>query len=132
MNILNDTNLVLEFDEETKTIIQTWKGFFKSEFFKKGVEKTNMLFKEKQPVSKFLVDIKDCSVIKKEDTDWAARTAIPLAISYGLKYYGFVLPTNVFTQVSLNNFTKELNQPSLTIQIFDNIDNAKAWANSVE
>lgn len=131
MKIVNEKNLVLEFDEELNCIIQTWKGFFNSEFFKTGVEKTNKLFEQKRPVKKFLVDISQSSVIKKEDTDWAARTAIPKAISNGLKYYGFVLPENVFTQVSLNNFKQELNQPSIEIRLFDNIDSAKTWARSL-
>lgn len=128
MKIVNEKNLVLEYDDDLNCIIQTWKGFFNSEFFKDGVEKTNKLFEQKKPVEKFLVDISQCSVIKKDDTDWAARTAIPKAISNGLKYYGFVLPENIFTQVSLNNFKQELNQPSLEIRIFDSIEAAKNWA----
>lgn len=131
MKIVNDRNLVLEYDEELKCIIQTWKGHFSSDYFKKGVERTNEIFAEKKPVSRFLVDAQSASVIKKEDTDWAARTAIPTAIQYGLKYYGFVVPTNVFTRLSLNNFQQELNQPDLTVRLFDNIDTAKEWMRSV-
>lgn len=131
MLVVNDKNLVLAYDEDLKCIIQTWKGHFSSDYFKEGVERTNQLFANKRPVSRFLVDAQNASLIKKEDTDWAAKTAIPTAIRHGLKYYGFVVPTNVFTQLSLNNFQKELNQPSLEIKLFDNIDAARAWMKSV-
>jgi hypothetical protein len=128
MIIVNEKHLVLEYDEELKTIIQTWKGFFTSEKFREGVEETNKLFEKKAPVKKFLVDTRACSVVKGEDTTWAAQTAIPTAIRHGLKYYGFVLPENVFTQVSLNNFQEQLNQPSLEISLFKTLEEAKQWA----
>ena len=132
MEFVNEKHLFLAYDEDLKCIIQVWKGFFSSELFREGVNKTNELFAMKKPVSKFLVDISDSSVIKKEDTEWAARNAIPTAIKNGLKYYGFVLPSNVFTQVSLNNFRKDLNQPSLEVQIFNSLERAKAWAKEVD
>jgi hypothetical protein len=131
MKVVNDKNLDLEYDEELRCIIQTWKGYFNSDYFKQGVERTNKLFEEKRPVHKFLVDARNASVVKKEDTDWAAKTAIPKSIKNGLQFYGFVLPTNVFTQISLGNFQKELNQPELTVMLFDDIDKAKDWMRSL-
>lgn len=132
MEFFNEKHLFLAYDEDLKAIIQVWKGFFSSESFREGVNKTNQLFAMKKPVSKFLVDISESSVIKKEDTEWAAKNAIPIAIKNGLKYYGFVLPENIFTQVSLKNFRQDLNQPTLEVQIFDNLDTAKEWAKNVD
>lgn len=131
MLVVNEKHLVLEYDEEMEAIIQTWKGYFPSESFRAGVERTNKLFQEKKPVTIFLVDISNSSVVKGEDTTWAAKTAIPKAIENGLKYYGFVLPLNVFTQVSLKNFQEQLNQPSLETGIFKSIKEAKAWARNL-
>ena len=131
MLVVNEKHLVLEYDEELKAIIQTWKGYFPSESFRAGVERTNELFQEKRPVIKLLVDISDSSVISGEDTTWAAKTAIPKAIEYGLKYYCFVLPLNTFTQVSLKNFQEQLKQLSLVIGIFKSIEEAKAWARNI-
>ncbi len=128
MVIVDEKHLFLEYDEELKCVIQVWKGFFSSELFREGCNKTNALFEKQKPVTKFLVDISESSVIKKEDTEWAAINAIPTAIKNGLKYYGFVLPKNAFTQVSLNNFRKDLNQPTLEVQLFDSLDRAKKWA----
>ncbi|MDQ3393933.1 MAG: hypothetical protein M3512_07470 [Bacteroidota bacterium] len=125
-----EKHITLEYDNVSKCIYQTWKGYFSSEQFRNGVAKTNKMFEKYNPVNNFIVDISESAAIKKEDTDWAAKTAIPLAIKNGLKFYGFVLPKNVFAQLSLSNFRKELNQPSLEIQLFDSLDKAKAWANS--
>ena len=128
MIVVNEKHLVLAYDEELKAIIQTWRGFFSSEEFRQGVTLTNKLFEEKAPVTKFLVDISESSVIKGEDTAWAAQHAIPIAISWGLKYYGFVLPVSVFTQISLDNFRDQLNQPSLETEVFKSIEDAREWA----
>lgn len=127
MVTVNEKHLVLKYDENLNCIFQIWKGFFTSEQFREGVEQTNKLFAQQKPVPNFLVDISESSVIKKEDTEWAATTAIPLAVKNGLKNYGFVLPKNVFAQVSLNNFRRDLNQPTLSIELFDNLERAKDW-----
>lgn len=132
MVVIKENNFMLEYDEDMNCIIQTWKGFFNSDYFKEKVHATNKLFAGKRPVAKFIVDGSESSVIKREDTEWAAINAIPIAIQNGLKYYGFVLPKNVFTQVSLKNFRKDLNQPTLEVQIFDSLNTAKAWAKSVD
>ena len=128
MLVVNEKHLTLEYNEELKAIIQIWKGYFPSNSFRAGVLRTNKLFEKMRPVRKFLVDISTSSVISEEDTTWAARTAIPQAIDNGLKYYGFVLPENVFTQVSLKNFQEQLNQPSLEIALFKSLKEAKEWA----
>jgi hypothetical protein len=129
--VVNEKHLELEFNAELNCIIQTWKGYFSSELFRKGVERTNELFKEKKPVRKFLVDISTSGVIKQEDTSWAAQHAIPTAIENGLNYYGFVVPVNVFTQMSLNNFKRDLNYPSIEVKLFDSIESAKEWMRSL-
>jgi len=131
MKVVNDEHLDLEYNDDLKCIIQSWKGYFNSDFFRNGVEKTNQLFEKQAPVEIFLVDISTSGVIKNEDTEWAAETAIPRAIKNGLKYYGFVVPENVFAQLSLNNFRKQLNQPSLETKLFDNLNSAKKWAEEI-
>lgn len=128
MIVFNEKHLVLEYDASLQTIIQTWRGFFSSEAFRAGVELTNKLFEERQPVVTFLVDISNSAVIKAEDTSWAAQYAIPRAMQCGLKYYGFVMPISFFTQVSLKNFTEELHQPLLELGFFKSLQEAKAWA----
>lgn len=127
MKILDEKYLTLEYDETLKCIIQTWIGFSGSDNFRNGVEKTNELFQQRSPTTKFLVDGTNAAVIAQEDTDWAAKTAIPIAMNYGLKFYGFVVPKNIFSQLSLQQFKKALNQPSLEIQLFDDLSKAKQW-----
>ncbi len=125
IKVVDQKHLVLEFDEQNQCIIQTWRGFFNSQQFRAGVEQTNRLFEQKKP-SRFLVDISQSSLIKKEDTDWAANNAIPKAILNGLKYYAFVVPTSVFTQITLENFKDEV-ESVIKIQPFDNFNKAKQW-----
>lgn len=128
MKVINQKHLTLEYDESHKCIVQVWNGYFTSEQFRNGVISTNKLFEQKKP-PRFLVDISNCNIVKKEDTDWAATHAIPLAIKNGLKYYAFVVPTNVFSQMTLNNFKSEV-ESHITIQPFDNRKLAIEWLNS--
>ena len=125
IKILDQKHLLLEFDEQNQCVIQTWRGFFNSQQFRAGCEQTLRLFEQKKP-ARFLVDISQCSLIKKEDTDWAANTIIPKTIQNGLKYYAFVVPTSVFTQITLENFKDEV-ESVIKIQPFDNFDKAKQW-----
>lgn len=127
MKEVNEKHLVLEYDEASRCIIQTWKGFSGSVKFREGVEKTNQLFKKNNPTKKFIVDATEAAVVAQEDTIWAAKTAIPIAIQNGLKYYALVVPKNVFSQLSLQNFRNMLNQPSLEVQLFDDLLKAKNW-----
>lgn len=126
MKEVNEKHLVLEFDEKLGCIIQTWIGFAGTEKFRAGVEKTNELFRRTKS-KKFIVDGSGAAVVKQEDTEWAAKTAIPLAIQNGLKYYALIVPKNLFSQISLQHFKSSLNQPSLEVQLFDDITKAKTW-----
>ncbi len=129
--VINDKHLELEFDPALNCITQTWKGYFSSELFRQGVNRTNQLFNEKAPVAKFLVDISESGVIKQEDTNWAARISIPAAIEKGLTHYALVAPKNVFTQMSLYSYQQELNQLSLQVRLFDTFESALEWLKSI-
>src|SRR5690606_12447125 len=118
MTVVNEKYLTLQYNKELNCIVQSWKGFYNSEDFRKGVNRTNQLFAEMKPVYTFLVDGTESAVVRNEDTQWAAETALPLAIKNGLKYYGIVLPKNLFAQVSVKNLRKSLNLP-IEVQTFD-------------
>ena len=122
--------LTLEYNEELSCLIQHWKGFATSEQFREGIQQSIVYFKEKN-INKHVSDTKDFSVVKKSDTDWVASHATPIMVENGLQYMAFVLPTNVFTQVSVNNF-KSKAASIVQIQYFDDYDKALDWLSQVE
>src|SRR5687768_9481999 len=96
--------VTIELDEKAHCLIQNWKGFATSEQFREAINQSVRFFEEKQNLNKIISNTKDLAVVKKEDTDWVANNANPVLIKHGLKFMAFVVPTNVFTQVSVNNF----------------------------
>jgi hypothetical protein len=122
--------VTLELDEKAKCLIQNWKGFATSEQFREAINQSVKFFEERKNLNKIISNTKDFAVVKKEDTDWVASTANPVLLKNGLKYMAFVLPTNVFTQVSVNNFKSKADD-ALQIKYFDDLDKAKQWISSL-
>lgn len=122
--------LTIELDEKLQCLIQNWKGFATSEQFREGINQSVKFFQEKKNINKLISNTKDFAVVKKDDTDWVANSATPLMVQNGLKYMAFVLPTNVFTQVSVNNFKSKADD-ILQIQYFDDLEKSRQWLSSI-
>jgi hypothetical protein len=120
----------LELDEKARCLIQNWKGFATSEQFREAISQSVRFFEERKNLNKIISNTKDFAVVKKEDTDWVANNANPVLIENGLQFMAFVLPTNVFTQVSVNNFKSKADDV-LQIQYFDDLEKAKQWISSL-
>ena len=125
MKVYENQNIVIERDDNIKCLIQNWRGFASSERFREGINKTVELFKDKK-LNKILSNTKDFGMVRKEDTDWVGTNAMPLLAQNGLKQIAFVVPKNVFSQMSVENFKKESQGP-VEIRYFDDVDKAKNW-----
>ncbi len=117
--------LTIEYNQQLNCISQHWKGYAKSEQFRVGIEKSIAFLKHKRAVC-LISNTKELAVVSNEDTQWAATHATPLMISHGLKYIAFIVPTNVFAQVSVNNF-KSKTEDKVQLRYFTDLDKAKAW-----
>ncbi len=117
--------LTVAYDEELNCIQQNWKGFAKSHDFREGILKSVEFLEEKQ-ADKILSNTKEFSVVKKEDTDWVAKEITPILVEKGMRKMAFIVPSNVFTQVSVNNFKDEANK-IVSICYFDDVQKAKDW-----
>lgn len=117
--------LTVEYDAANKLLIQNWKGFASSAQFREGIEKSIEIFKQKKPI-RLLSNTKEGALVKKEDTDWAASYAIGQMIQHGLKSMAFVVPANVFAQMSVKNFSGQA-AGTFQPQYFDNKEKAIEW-----
>jgi hypothetical protein len=117
--------LTIEYDQKLNCVSQHWKGYAKSEQFRAGIEKSVEFFKQKRAVC-LISNTKELAVVSNEDTQWAATYATPLMMSYGLKYVAFIVPTNVFAQLSVNNF-KNKTEDKVQLRYFTDLAKAKAW-----
>lgn len=123
MKVWESRMVRIDFDEETKMLIQTWKGFGTSQHFREGLDQTLQIIIQRRGLY-LLVDSSAGAIVKKEDTDYAAQVAGEL-LKNGIIAQAFVIPANVFAKNSVNNFSK--NAKSYPIQYFDDVENAKGW-----
>ena len=117
--------VTLELDEPFKCLTQRWKGFADSQQFREGITKSLEVFQQKQ-IDKIISDTQNASLVKKEDTDWVATTITPKLVQCGLRRIAFIIPANVFTQMSVDNFKNET-KGGVRIQYFDDYEKAKEW-----
>lgn len=125
MKVFESQNIIIERDDNLKCLIQNWKGFATSEKFREGIQKSVDLFQD-QKLDKILSNTKDFGMVKKEDTEWVNSYSMPLLIKSGLRYMAFVIPSNVFSQMSVENFKKESTGP-VEIRYFDDLQKAREW-----
>lgn len=124
MKLYESSVILLEYDEKTRLMTQTWKGYATSEQFRQSIDKTFELFVKNKPLT-LIVDARGGAVVKKEDTDYAAQTGMKL-VQNGLKAQAFIVPTNAFIQLSVNNFVSQTSN-EYVMQYFDDIAKAKEW-----
>jgi hypothetical protein len=125
MKIFESSCITIEFDENTKILTQTWKGYATSAQFREGIEKSINLFKQKGAKA-VLTDSLNGGIVRKEDTDWAATYAVPLLLQSGMKAQAFIVPTNAFIQMSVKNYTEQTGG-TFQLQYFDDLEKGKNW-----
>jgi hypothetical protein len=125
MILFQQPYLIIEYDEKLSCLSQHWKGYAKSDQFRAGIEKSIELFKLKRATA-LISNTKELAIVSNEDTHWAATYATPKMISYGLTYVAFIVPTNVFTQVSVDSF-KNKTEDKVQFQYFTDLVKAKEW-----
>ena len=114
------------FDKEINCVVMEWDGYATSKQFKQGTElMLNTLIQNN--CSKVLADIKDMKIIAMEDQQWLNEEFLPRATLFGFKAIAIVKPDYYFNQVAVETISYKADKDKLTINFFDNIEDAKAW-----
>jgi len=122
MNLFETNYCEINYLEDSKTLVQEWKKFCMPEEFRTAQNKTVELFKAHNCVN-FISDTTNAGVLKKEETEWAAKTITPQLVESGMKEINFIVPNNVFAQMTLDNLTKQ-EQGGLPLNFFPNVTDA--------
>ena len=122
MKLFENSFSEINYLEEHKCLVQVWKKFCMPEDFRKVQLKTAELFKAHNCVN-FISDTTDAGVLKKEETEWAAKTITPQLVEAGMREMNFVVPKNVFTQMTLDNLTKQEAQ-DMPMHFFPSMEDA--------
>jgi hypothetical protein len=127
MTVYQAATVSLEFNESKQLLVQKWKGFSPSDIFREAIDQS-LSFTAKNKVKAILSDTLEQSVVKPEDTEYAA-SATPKLFLHGVKAMAFVMPKNVLTQLSLKSFGSQ--NKSEKIQFFSSVSDAEKWLEEV-
>ena len=118
------------FDKEINAVVMEWDGYATSKQFKQGTElMLNILIKNN--CSKVLADIKDMKIIAMEDQQWLTEEFLPRATKFGFKAIAIVKPDYYFNKVAVETISYKVDKGKLTINFFDNTDEAKEWLSKI-
>lgn len=76
-------------------------------------------------------DIKGMVLIGMEDQEWLQTSFLPRAIKFGFKVMAIVKPDNYFNKVAVETISYKVDREKLTINFFDDLQEAKNWLHSI-
>lgn len=127
MIVFKAPTVTITYNKEKQQIIQKWTGFSSSDVFRTAIMKTTE-FAQANMVTSVISDTLEQSVVKPEDIEFAA-SRMPKVAFGNIKAMAFIMPKNVFAQMSVKKFEKESHLN--LIRYFDSYDTAQAWIDSV-
>ena len=108
------------------SVVMEWKGYATSTEFRDGTE---LMLKTlvANNTFKVLADVKDMTIIAKEDQEWLDTDFLPRATDKGFKVLAVVRPDSYFNRVAVESISYRVNKNKLAINFFDDDRDAKEW-----
>lgn len=123
MIVHQHANVSIEYNQMKQRLTQTWNGFIPSADFRKAIDAT-VDFCNSNSVKTIISDTLNQGVVKPEDTEYAG-SVMPALFQKGLRAMAFVIPENIFTQLSLKRFADQ--EQSESVQYFKSVPEAQTW-----
>ncbi|WP_333819197.1 hypothetical protein [Ohtaekwangia sp.] len=136
MKLFEEKYGIVEYDASIPCIVLTVSGFMTSEQFRfllnKGLEHYITKKKDHDKLL-WVADTRKHAVHSDEDMRWVADDWNPRALAAGLRYMAFVLPENVFGDLTLKKYAQhtEKRNDDLVMEMFGDLQAAKAWCKEV-
>ena len=122
----------ISYDEANQIVVARFFGFMNSENFRvfmlKGLEILQQKLARHGNVM-WLADTREHKVVQKKDTDWVAAEWTPKATKSGLTHIAFILPSDVFAQMSVENY-QAVTVKTVKIKNFGDANSARQWYRS--
>ncbi|MEL7222045.1 MAG: hypothetical protein AAGJ93_12050 [Bacteroidota bacterium] len=115
-----------EYDAQNGWVHTQWIGFVPSEMSIKGVEGTLQLLKESR-CGKLLSDNSKIKGAWGETNDWLEKHWFEKASEYGLRKHATILPADLFSQSSHEQFEKSRGDSNISMKNFDSEEAARQW-----
>jgi hypothetical protein len=111
---------------EQKIVHHVFKRFIYGQEFRQVLEKGLEIFKQ-HGAQRWLSDDRNNSALPKADSEWGINDWSPRVVEAGWKYWAIVMPDKVVGQMNMQRFIDLYATKGVTIQIFDDSDEALNW-----
>lgn len=138
MKLFEEKYGTLEYDSTVPCITATFNGFMSSEQFRAFLTTgLDHLIEKKQLHDRilWLADTTKHVVQPDKDTHWVAEVWNPRALKGGIRHVAFVLPENVFGNMSVKRYSdsnKSKQEAMMDVQMFGDITSAKNWFRGIK
>lgn len=130
MILFKNRSVKISLDTETPCLewIAT-QDVFSDEFRESELESVKQydILKQKYPTLEWFVDARKIEGLYPKDTEWVAEVILPKMADLGLTKEAFLMPANVFGQLTLEDYKSEVVDGRVTIHMFDDVTEAKKW-----
>lgn len=128
--ILDTDYATLWYYPETKVVHHVFHRYIYGQEFRQVLEKGLEIFKE-HGAYKWLSDDRKNSALPTDDMGWAMNDWQPRVIAAGWRYWAIVMPDKVVGKMNMQRYIEQNAAQGVTIQIFDDPNEALAWLESV-
>lgn len=116
----------ITYDTQADTLIMVWDGYSTSQQLYQGSEEALKLIIE-HGARKLLADLKDMTLLSREDQNWIVNSFMPRAMAAGLEYLAIVQPVSYFNKIAVDALSFKANERNLSCKILPNRELSKQW-----
>lgn len=124
-NVSPSDALRIYYNEKANCIITRSIGFVYDTELKTFLNKIIFFLKEKN-TNKLIVDLTYRQTYTIEDQEWIDKDWFPRALQAGLTYFGYVMPDDLFMQLSADEILVK-RKGTVDVIPFGNLDKAIEW-----
>jgi hypothetical protein len=115
---------------EDKIVHHQFHKFIHGNEFRQVLEKGLEIFRQ-NGAQKWLSDDRKNSTLTAEDGAWAVNVWSVDVLDAGWKFWAIVMPDKIVGKLNMQRFIEMYSEKGLTIDIFDDPDEALQWLQSV-
>lgn len=119
----------VEWNDEVKVAVLTWKKFAYHEFFREPCQKALELAIAKK-AQKWYSDTTLLGVLKQEDTQWFMDEIVQGMLAHGITKQALIVPQSILSKWSLTKAGEMAEQLGLETKFFSNKTEALQWLQS--
>lgn len=125
--ILEHASLTLTYYPEASCILETWKGFTSFELFSSLLEEVLKLMVQKG-AKNLILDTRLHRGLSPQGQEHGVNRCTQHAKQYGQMLHAIIVPEDVFSKFSVENFVKKLDKSQLVVNAyFKEVEDALKW-----